>query len=156
MLRRYPDVQRWVQTGDVLQNSLLRLLRALEQIRPHSVRDFFGLAGEQMRRELLDLARHFNGPEGMAAHHVSGVHSEAEERAPLEPADTRDEPGEMEKWVAFHESVASLPDEERETVGLIYYHGWTQQAVADLLQASVRTVQRRWERAMVRLREATS
>src|SRR5436305_5024138 len=71
MLQRFPSVQRWADTDDVLQSALLRLLRALEQVRPSSVRDFFGLAAEQMRRELLDLARRFHGPEGFAAHHES-------------------------------------------------------------------------------------
>src|SRR5438093_6684777 len=64
MLQRFPNVHRWADTGDVLQNSLMRLLRALEEVRPGSVRDFFGLAAEQMRRELLDLARHYYGPQG--------------------------------------------------------------------------------------------
>src|SRR5262245_57542401 len=69
MLQRFPAVKRWVETGDVLQSSLMRLLRALQEVRPTSVRDFFGLAAEQMRRELLDLVRHFHGAEGLAAHH---------------------------------------------------------------------------------------
>src|SRR4051794_9362283 len=64
MLRRFPGVHRWAETGDVLQSALLRLLRALEQVRPASTRDFFGLAAEQMRRELLDLSRRFHGPRG--------------------------------------------------------------------------------------------
>src|SRR5262245_13193854 len=68
MLRRFPRVQRWVQTDDVLQSALMRLLRALETVQPASVRDFFGLAAEQMRRELLDLARHFYGPHGAGTH----------------------------------------------------------------------------------------
>src|SRR4051794_31546076 len=29
MLRRFPHVQRWAQTDDVLQNALMRLLRSL-------------------------------------------------------------------------------------------------------------------------------
>jgi RNA polymerase sigma-70 factor (ECF subfamily) len=127
MLGRFPSVQRWAQTDDVFQNALLRLLRALEQVRPAWVRDFFGLAAEQMRRELLDLARHFHGPHGQAAHHDSA---------------------------AFHEGVAALPAEERAVVGLVYYHGPTQAAVAELLGAHVRTVQRRWESALLKLRAA--
>jgi hypothetical protein len=54
MLRGFPAVQRWADTRDVLQASLLRLLHALEEVRPSSSRDFFGLAAEQIRRELLD------------------------------------------------------------------------------------------------------
>src|SRR4051794_2038709 len=59
MLRNFPKVQRWVEAEDVLQNSLLRLLRSIDKIEPKSVRQFFGLAAEQMRRELIDLSRHF-------------------------------------------------------------------------------------------------
>jgi DNA-directed RNA polymerase specialized sigma24 family protein len=47
--------------------------------------------------------------------------------------------------------VADLPTEEREIVGLIFYHGWTQAAVAELFQANERTVRRRWEAALLRL-----
>ena len=64
MLQRYPGVGRWVEVEDVLQGSLMRLLRALESVQPDSTRAFFGLAAEQMRRELLDLGRHFYGPQG--------------------------------------------------------------------------------------------
>src|SRR5580692_10001775 len=60
MLRRFPQVKRWAQTDDVLQNALLRLLRSLQKVEPASVRDFLGLAAVEMRRELLDLARHFH------------------------------------------------------------------------------------------------
>src|SRR5690348_11525341 len=55
MVGRDPRVRRWVDAEDVLQNALLRLLRALETVRPESTRAFFGLAAEQLRRELLDL-----------------------------------------------------------------------------------------------------
>src|SRR6478735_6896195 len=69
MIQRFPRVRRWADVDDLLQESTLRLLRALEDVRPASVRDFFGLAAEQMRRELLDLNRHFLGPQGVAANH---------------------------------------------------------------------------------------
>src|SRR5690349_18929280 len=71
MLRGYPRVRRWAETDDVLQSALVRLCRALEQVRPPSVRDFYALATTQVRRELIDLARHYFGPEGSAAHHES-------------------------------------------------------------------------------------
>src|SRR5262245_11894987 len=66
-LRRFPSVRRWAETWDVLQSSLLRLLRALEQMRPASTRDLFNLAAVLMRRELLDLARHYAGRGGEGA-----------------------------------------------------------------------------------------
>ena len=65
MLKGFPRVRRWEQTDDVLQNAILRLYRALESTAPESVRSFFNLAAVQIRRELIDLARHYEGPSGM-------------------------------------------------------------------------------------------
>src|SRR5690242_14763958 len=63
MLRDFPRVRRWAQTDDVLQNALVRLCRALQQVQPAGAREFYALATTQIRRELLDLARHYSGPE---------------------------------------------------------------------------------------------
>ena len=67
MLKGHPAVRRWAQTDDVLQGALLRLLRAVQNVHPSSMREFFGLATQQIRRELIDLARHFYGPHGVGA-----------------------------------------------------------------------------------------
>jgi RNA polymerase sigma-70 factor (ECF subfamily) len=155
MLARYPKVGRYVQVDDVLQGSLLRLLRALESVRPGSTRAFFGLAAEQMRRELLDLVRHFYGPEGEGAHHetLRAAHP-GETRQEIEPARDRDtdDTAQLDVWCQFHQAVEMLPVQEREVVGLVYYHGWTQAQVAELFQVNVRTVRRWWESALARLR----
>jgi RNA polymerase sigma-70 factor (ECF subfamily) len=150
MLRNFPAVRRWVETGDVLQNAVLRLLRALQEVRPESVREFFGLAATQMRRELLDLARHFQGPEGLGANHAShGEHGSWPAR--FEPADRAPDEADLERWRAFHEEVARLPEEEREVVGLRFYHDWGVAEIADSLQVSPATVKRRWQSALRRL-----
>jgi RNA polymerase sigma factor (sigma-70 family) len=60
----------------------------------------------------------------------------------------------LERWCAFHEGVATLPAEEREVVGLVFYHGWKQAEVAELFGVTVRTVQRHWQSALLRLRQA--
>jgi len=152
VLRRFPQVQRWAQTDDVLQNALLRLLRSLQKLEPASVRVFLGLAAVEMRRELLDLARHFYGPLGLGANHAS--HSPVSnpvvaEHLPAPHEDLDD----LEQWQAFHEGVEGLPAEEREVVSLIFYHGWTQAEVAQLFQASERTIRRRWETALLTLHQ---
>src|SRR3954452_4040534 len=71
MLRGFASVKRFAETDDVLQNALMRLLRSLETVQPQDMRQFFGLATVQIRRELIDLARHFYGPHGGGAHHAS-------------------------------------------------------------------------------------
>ncbi len=151
LLRKYPGVGRWVQVEDVLQASLLRLLRSLESVRPESTRAFFGLAAEQMRRELLDLGRHFYGRHGIGANHASAVSEPGAHRPAFDPADPRSDDGDLERWCQFHAEVAKLPANQREAVGLIFYHGWTQAQVAELFQVSVRTVRRWWEAALVTL-----
>jgi RNA polymerase sigma-70 factor (ECF subfamily) len=148
MLGRFPGVRRWADTDDVLQNAVLRLLRALPGVQPDSMRAFFGLAAEQIRRELLDLHRHFFGPQGVGAKHASdgGLNSPAPE-----PSDRTDDPRDLDDWRAFHEEVARLPAEEREVMDLLFYHDMTQAEAAELLQVSVRTVQRRQDAALLRL-----
>ena len=151
MLRRFPAVRRWTETGDVLQNATLRLLRALKTVQPPSVRAFFGLAAEQMRRELLDLARHYYGKHGIGANHESVSPRSEAGSSVIDPPAPSDDPAELEDWCAFHEEVERLPVEEREVVGLVFYHGWTQAQVAELLQISERTVRRHWKSALAKL-----
>jgi DNA-directed RNA polymerase specialized sigma24 family protein len=76
MLSDYPNVRRWADTDDVLQNTLMRLSRTLKKMQPDSVLAFFGLAAEHLRRELLDLARHFYGAAGVGANHAGEVGEE--------------------------------------------------------------------------------
>ncbi|MFO0806582.1 MAG: sigma-70 family RNA polymerase sigma factor [Gemmataceae bacterium] len=148
MLRGYPQVRRWSETDDVLQNALLRLHRSLAEVRPESARQFYGLAATQIRRELLDLARHFGGAEGLGANHHSdgGAAVENQTHDPLEP-DT------LDAWARFHERVDALPDEEREVVQLIWYEGMKQPEAAALLAVSLATLKRRWQSARLRLSE---
>jgi RNA polymerase sigma-70 factor (ECF subfamily) len=141
MLRRFPNVKRFADTDDVLQNSVMRLLRILQQMPPPSTVDFFGLAAVHVRRELLDLARHFAARDRQE---VPTGHDPEDER----PSSVS---GDLEQWCAFHEAVERLSVEQREVVGLIYYHGWPQKDVAQLLGISERTVRRRWEEALLTL-----
>jgi RNA polymerase sigma-70 factor (ECF subfamily) len=151
MVGRDRRVARWVGVEDVLQNALIRLLRALESVRPDSTRAFFGLAAELLRRELLDLARHYYGPEGEGANHESTPLLDDGSRPGLEPPSPDPAASDLERWTRFHEEVARLPDREREVVGLVFYHGWTQAQVAELFRVDVRTVRRWWESALVTL-----
>ena len=159
MLRGFPKVRRWEDTSDLLQSALIRLLRALEEVRPASARAFFGLAAEQIRRSLLDLARHYQGPHGQDTHHASvatmkPTAAEGEEVSPASNAPAPDSTSaDLDKWCALHEAIEKLPALEREVMGLSYYHGWTQPEIAALLQVNERTVRRYWNAACLKLSE---
>ncbi len=156
MLHSFPRVHRWEDTDDVLQGALLRLLRALEAVRPQSVADYFALATQQLRRELLDLARHYYGPQGPGAHHASVASDPASAATPTPDwaEASSNDPGRLAALTEFHEHVAALPEPERQVVELLWYHGLTQAEAAEVLQISVPTVKRRWLAARLDLQKA--
>lgn len=154
MLRRNSRLRRWEETADVLQNSLVRLHRALETVRPESVRQLFGLAATQIRRELVDMARKHFGPMGQGAHHKTDPRAAdpngARER---EFADRRGEPSSIAEWTDFHEKVGELPSVEREVFDLLWYQGLNQEEAAAILGVTSRTVKSRWRRAKLLLKQ---
>jgi RNA polymerase sigma factor (sigma-70 family) len=155
MLRDFPGVARWEGTDDVLQNATLRLCRALKDVTPESPRSFFNLAAVQIRRELIDLARHYNGPHGMGAHHQSLGPSDVRKNPGLEcPAADTNEPGGLTDWTEFHEQVEALPDEQREVFNLVWYQGLTQVEAAALIGVTERVVKWRWRAARLTLHQA--
>lgn len=156
MLKRFPRVARWSAAEDILQSASLRLIRALHDVRPDSMREFYALASTQIRRELIDVTRQLYGPHGDGTHHHS-VYADDPTAGPLtDPPDHAEDDRELEKWCRFHEQVENLPPEEREVVGLIFYHAWPQNKVAELFGVSVRTVQRWWKDALIKLQSLLS
>ncbi|MFQ3593018.1 MAG: sigma-70 family RNA polymerase sigma factor [Gemmataceae bacterium] len=154
MLRRYPRVGRWVQEEDVVQEAMVRLLRALRSIKPESIRSFYGLAAEQIRRELIDLTRKLFGPEGAGSNHESHLINQADGQQsspvaePVAPTDTLEE---LERWNALHRAIEELESKLREVFSLTFYHGWGQREIAELMQVDERTVRRWWRRAVLQL-----
>jgi RNA polymerase sigma factor (sigma-70 family) len=150
MLRGFPRVHDWTETVDVLQGSLIRLLHTLQTMRPDSTRHFFNLAGVQVRRELLDLARRFSA-ERFTRLASPGSPEDSDQAGPSEPADNNADQRDLDLWRRFHEAVDQLPAEEREVLGLVFYHGWTQAQIAELFQVDERTIRRRWQSACLQL-----
>jgi RNA polymerase sigma factor (sigma-70 family) len=153
MLGEFKRVRRWAETGDVLQNALLRLVGALRDVKPATSRDFLALATLQIRRELIDLARRFYGPQGIGTNQDSqpGGGAESDNTGPQERADLSHEPSVLAQWSELHQQIDLLPEEEREIVGLLFYQGLSQGEAAEVLNVSVRTVQRRWHTALCKL-----
>lgn len=156
MLRAYPHLQRWEQTDDVFQSAVLRLYRSLGDVRPESIGQFFGLATTQIRRTLIDLARHHFGPEGAAARHHSSVAGlqRTDARSDAGPPHADEPPETLDAWARFHEAVESLPSDERDVFSLIWYGEATQREAAELFVVTERTILRRLVRARLLLHES--
>lgn len=146
MLRSFPGVQRFEEAEDVLQNASLRLCRALEQVVPPSPTDFFRLAASIIRRELIDLARHYFGPQGVGVHVAAAAPGGVDAVLP-EPSDSTNEPRKLAAWTNFHEYVETLAEGDRALFDLLWYQGLRLNEAAELLGVSERTVRRRWQAA---------
>jgi RNA polymerase sigma factor (sigma-70 family) len=145
LYRAYPRLMQPpvnLQPDELLGAVVERLLKALREARPHTVRDFFALANQHMRWELNDLARRLdNQPaagelyEGIALSPPSSV-------SRLTPSGLR-----------MLRAIEELPEEEREVFDLVRIQGMTQVEAAELLGVSIKTVQRRLNRALLILSE---
>jgi RNA polymerase sigma-70 factor (ECF subfamily) len=154
MLNDYPGVRRWEQTDDVLQNAMLRLWRALEDVKPATAREFCGLATLQMRRELVDLARHYFGPHGLGAHHATVPSALPDDQAPPGPtAGSSCNPARLAAWTDFHNQVAQLPQDLRAAFEARWYLDLRLAEAAELLGVSVSTIIRDYQAACRRLNE---
>jgi RNA polymerase sigma factor (sigma-70 family) len=148
MLGRFPRVARWEETDDVVQNAMLRLHRALGTVEPGDIRNVAGLVATQVRRELIDLARHHRGPTSAARHHDTAVIHTADgshDRIAA-AADVDETPDSVDAWARFHATADRLPEMERELFHLVWHLGLSQPEVAAILGESSRTIKRRWKR----------
>jgi DNA-directed RNA polymerase specialized sigma24 family protein len=114
------------------------------------------LAALQIRRELLDLARHYYGPLGEANNHASVAPGGASTSSPgpVAVAAGSHDPSQLTRWTDFHQFAGSLPEPEREVFDLLWYQEVSQEEAATLLGVDVRTVQRRWRAARLSLAAA--
>jgi RNA polymerase sigma-70 factor (ECF subfamily) len=150
MLRGFPTVHACTQTDDVLQGTLLRLLNTLRRFQPESTRHFFNLAALHVRRELIDLARRFHRAEFVRPASADPTDDSAGDGL-VQTAAAEDD--DLDLWGRFHEAVEQLEPEEREVVGLVFYHGWRKAEIAELFQVDERTIRRRWQSACLRLHQ---
>ena len=158
MKKSFPRVARWEQTDDIFQNAAMRLYGAMEEVEIENARHFYRLAALHFRRELIDLARHYQGPQGMGKnHHTMGVKQNWENDdgvAPaFDPGGMTQEPQQIAKWSEFHAEIEKLPEAERDVFDLIWYHDMTQEEAAKVLDVSVRQIKRRWRSARLLLHE---
>ncbi len=160
MLQDFPRLRRWLDADDVFQNAVLRLMQALRSVAPTSPPELFRLATRQLRRELLDLTRHYFGPEGLGANHDSLPPKASDSSGGAPPAYEKSEstydPQRLAAWGEFHQRVESLPAEEGEVFDLLWYQGLTQAEAAALLGVSVPTIKRRWLTARLKMQEKLS
>jgi RNA polymerase sigma-70 factor (ECF subfamily) len=145
MLGTFPAVRTHEETDDILNGSLLRLHATLAEVTPENLRHFFNLAGQAIRRELIDVARRLNRGDGRK------VVLMPDDSPTLHPPGRDGCPVDLAAWAEFHRAVEALPADEREVTTLLWYEELTQAEAAAVLGVSERTVLRRWHAARLKL-----
>lgn len=149
MFHNFKSLRRWEQTDDVFQNALIRLHRSLLEVQVVDVRHFFNLAALQIRRELLDLTKHYYGKLGLGANH----HSDHQNGPDCILANATNNPIQNKSMEKFHQNIDTLPEEEQEIINMLFYEGFNQEETAEFLGISLSTVKRRWHAARLKLAE---
>jgi RNA polymerase sigma factor (sigma-70 family) len=143
--RSFPRLRRPplnLQTDELLSAVVERLLKALREARPATVRQFFALAGQHMRWELNDLARRLDKQPTAVELHEGLVPAPASSDCCLSPDGRR-----------MLEAIDGLPEDEREAFDLVRIQGLTHGEAAELLGVAPRTVKRRLDRGLRLLTE---
>ena len=154
LFRDFQRLRRFEDSCDVVQVAAIRLLRRLEAVRVESVDAFFQLAAREIRFVLLDLSRHYFGPQGQATNQatVQDPDLTSFSRDVAEQSSSYD-PSCLAFWTEFHQKVEALPTKERVVFDLLWYHGMTQEEAASVLNLSLATVKRYWVEARLRLKD---
>jgi RNA polymerase sigma-70 factor (ECF subfamily) len=131
-----------LQTDELLSAVAERLLKALREARPRTVREFFALAGQHMRWELNDQARRLDNQPVALELHEGQLPAPASSDSGLSPDGRR-----------MLEAIDSLPEDEREAFDLVRIQGLTYAEAAELVGVAPKTVQRRLDRGLQLLTE---
>jgi RNA polymerase sigma-70 factor (ECF subfamily) len=131
-----------LQADELLGAVAERLLKAMREVRPGNVRQFFALANRHMRWELNDLARRLDEQPAAVELHEGLVPSPASSVSGLTPDGLR-----------MLRAIDELPEDEREVFDLVRIQGMTQVEAAQVLGVSAVTVKRRLSRGLRLLTE---
>jgi RNA polymerase sigma-70 factor (ECF subfamily) len=140
LYRSYPRLTRPplnLQAEEMLSAVVERLLKALRETHPPTVRQFFALACQHMRWELNDLARRLDEQPAVVEINEGLVPVPASSASGLTPDGHR-----------MLSAIENLPQDEREAFDLVRIQGITQVEAGRILGVSVMTVKRRLGRSL--------
>lgn len=132
-----------LHADEMLSAVVERLLKALREARPGSVRQFFALACQHMRWELNDLARRLDERPAPVELNEELAHAPASSESGLTPDGRR-----------MLQAIDNLPENVREAFDLVRIQGMSQVEAAQVLGVAPITIKRRLNRSLLLLTEA--
>jgi RNA polymerase sigma-70 factor (ECF subfamily) len=133
-----------MQTTEVANEVALGMYELLREVRPATVRDFFRVAAQRIRWLLLDRAKKIDRAQRQARENSPADEAYSSPR----PWDATDPADDLD---ALYQQIEGLPENEREVVALLYFHGLSQVETAAMLDVAERTVRRYWTSARLKL-----
>ena len=140
LYQSYPHLsqpQLNLQAEEMLGAVVERLLKALHEVRPSTVRQFFALASRQIRWELNELCRRLDEQPAAVEMNEGMLKPPASGGASVSSVGRR-----------ILSVIDRLPDDEREAFELVRIQGMTQAEAARVVGRSVKTVKRRLNRGL--------
>lgn len=148
-------LKRWLTEEDLKQEVLMRLVRASRDVTVKDDAHFTNLMLLQLRRSLIDYHRKMFGPNGWAVNlktdpKATKLNSASEENMARAMV-AAGAPVTIDEWIDFHESVDTLPEDERQIFEFFFYGGMKDNEIAELIGCSDRTVRRHFKSARDKL-----
>jgi RNA polymerase sigma factor (sigma-70 family) len=150
MRESFPKVAAVREVDSVVNETYLRLAKALESVELATPADFFRFAAHKVRQTLLDMAsasRRWAGgsepgvaPLGAAEDSTGGV-------AGFDPGMSTLDPAQLAVWSELHRQVDTLPEDVKNVFVQHYYLGLTQAEIAAATGEPPKTVSRLWLKA---------
>ncbi len=134
-----------LEADELLGAVVERLIKAMREVRPGNVRQFFALANQHIRWELNDLARRLDKcmPAAELTDSFAAIPSGAPSQSGVSASTQR-----------ILQAIDNLPEEEREVFNLVRIQGMTRAEAACVIGCAEKTVQRRLGRCLAHLTEA--
>lgn len=133
-----------LHADDMLGALVERLMQALRQARPRDARQFFALANQHLRWELLDLARKLDA-QPPSSELIDDIVAAPEAQAGAEAPTSA--------TLRILEAIERLPEAERDAFSLVRIQDLTHEEAAGIAGVSTKTIQRRVARAVLLLSE---
>jgi RNA polymerase sigma factor (sigma-70 family) len=141
--RHYPRLTKPplnMESAEMVGGVVEGLLKAMNTVRPQTVRQFFALVNQHMRWQLNDLARRLDEQPAFVELREEFLVAPASSGSGITPDGRR-----------MLSAIDNLPEDAREAFELVRFQGLTQVEVAEVLNVSTKTVQRRLNRASLLL-----
>ena len=143
LYRKYPRLARPpanLVADELLSAVVERLIKALKEVRPQTVRQFFALASQHVRWQLNDFARTLDG---------QVTHAVLDEG--LVPLHDQSDSQLSDRCKQILLAIEQLPEDQREAFDLVRVQGLSTTEAAAILDVTDVTVRRRLNRAIATL-----